>query len=53
MGRTDASVTKGSMLKGMGMGLMGASCKPELCIVAISTKGAELSKMVGGVRPRA
>jgi hypothetical protein len=51
--RANVFVTKGRVLKGMDMGLMGVRREPKLCIIIISTKGTELSKAMRSIRPRA
>jgi hypothetical protein len=51
--RTDTFVAKGTMLKGVGMSKVRASCEPKLYIVIIYAVGAKLGKAVGNIRGRA
>ena len=46
-------ITKGRVLQGMSMSLVGTSCKLGLCRISISTVGVELSKVMGRIEPRA
>ena len=46
-------IIEGRVLQGVGVSLMGPGHKPKLCGVSVSVIGAELSKVVREIWPRA
>ena len=53
MCRTDGFAAKGTMLKGVSIGNVGAWREPQYSIVVVNTKGPELGKTMSGIGVRA